>query len=145
MVNSRLLEDLLPRVEKKARQLIARCAEEDIELVVLSTYRDREAQEWLFASNRYRNGPVLTGTRPGFSFHEYRMAFDVLILQCGKPVTPNLRQQNIGKRLYGRLGEIGKELGLEWGGDFHVRKREPGHFHFSDGQTMQALRKAKKR
>lgn len=44
MINSRDLDALHPKVAAMARELIARCHAEGIDLLVTSTYRDAEAQ-----------------------------------------------------------------------------------------------------
>jgi hypothetical protein len=45
--------------------------------------------------------------------------------------------------LYDKAGEIGKALGLEWGGDFSSITDKP-HFQCKKGKTMAELRKLKK-
>lgn len=137
MYFSRSLDELHPRAAKKARQLIELCAAEDIELVVLCTYRDEEAQKALFAFGRTKPGKVVTVRNAGKSMHQFRLAFDVVPMRYGKALWSIGSDTSI-KRIYYRMGELGRSVGLEWGGDaLHRSMREFGHFQFLDGLTRQ--------
>lgn len=139
---SRSLEELHPRVAKKARQLIEACAAEDIELVVVCTYRDLEAERELHAKGRKKPGRKLTEGWPTKSLHPYRIAFDVVPVVNGMIVPHGPYRDE--ERVWNRLGALGKALGLEWGGDFPLRQyKEFGHFQLTEGLTLQQLREGK--
>lgn len=135
MVNSRSLTDLLPVVQKKARALLAAAKAEGIDLLVTSTYRDAECQDALYAQGRTKPGRKVTNARGGQSWHQYRVAFDVVPLFAGKAVWND-------QRLWKRIGELGESVGLEWAGRWKTFRESP-HFQFTGGLTMADLRKGK--
>lgn len=127
MINSRNLSDLHPIVYDLCQQLLARCDYENIDLLVTSTYRDNESQAALYAHGRTIPGRILTNAPPGKSFHNWRVAFDVVPLRNGKPVWGTSGNDLI---LWRRVGNIGKKLGLDWAGDWKTFKEFP-HFQFT--------------
>lgn len=137
MLNSRLIDDLLPPVAERARQLLAACEEAGIELLITSTYRDFEAQDRLYAQGRFLPGQIVTWAKAGDSWHNWKRAFDVVPLRAGKPVW-SIRGHD--KDVWLRVGKIGEDLGLEWGGNW---PRHPDYPHFQDrmGRTLYGLKK----
>lgn len=135
MVNSRSLTDLLPVVQKKARALISAAKAEGIDLLVTSTYRDAECQDALYAQGRTKPGRKVTNARGGQSWHQFRVAFDVVPLVNGKAVWND-------QRLWKRIGELGESVGLEWAGRWKTFPESP-HFQFTGGLTMADLKKGK--
>lgn len=135
MINSRSLTDLLPVVQKKARALLAAAKADGIELLVTSTYRDAECQDALYAQGRTKPGRKVTNARGGQSWHQYRVAFDVVPLIAGKAVWND-------QRLWKRIGELGEGVGLEWAGRWKTFPESP-HFQYRGGLTMADLRKGK--
>lgn len=135
MINSRKLEDLHPKVEEMARQLLAAAENEGIDLLVTSTYRDHESQNELYAQGRTKPGRVVTNARGGRSWHNWRLAFDVVPMRNGKPVWGTSGDDLV---LWKRVGELGKEVGLEWAGDWKRFKEFP-HFQFTNGLTLDDL------
>lgn len=128
------LEALEAETYKRAVALVERAAAAGIPIKVIETHRTRERQAWLYASGRTREGQRVTNARPGYTWHEYGRAFDVVILDgqgkawWGAPVDR-----------WDRLGKIGEDLGLEWGGRF--RFRDLGHFQhtrltFADARKL---------
>jgi len=132
MINSRQIEDLLPKVQTMAITFIERCKQEGIELLITSTYRDKESQAALFAQGRTAPGKIVTNARAGQSFHNYRVAFDIVPLRNGKPVWNTANDDAV---LWKRIGAIGKECGLEWAGEWRTFKEFP-HFQFTGGLTL---------
>lgn len=135
MINSRKLEDLHPTVEEMARQLLSNAADEGIDLLVTSTYRDHESQNELYAQGRTKPGRVVTNARAGRSWHNWRLAFDVVPMRNGKPVWGTSGDDLV---LWKRVGELGKAVGLEWAGDWKRFKEFP-HFQFTNGLTLDDL------
>lgn len=133
MIDSRDINDLLPTIAAKARQLLAQCEAAGIQLIVTSTYRDYERQNALYAQGRTKPGKIVTKARAGFSAHNFRRAFDVVPLKDGKPwwTAPEAAWQKIGK--------IGQDCGLEWGGAWKSFKDRP-HFQDMGGKTLTQLR-----
>jgi len=140
MYFSRSLEDLHPRVAKKARALILCASEEDITLLVTCTYRDREAAKALHAMGRSAAGKWNRLTSY-IDYHQWRMAFDVYPIRYGVPVWTGIHPMD--NKLFHKIGEMGKALGLEWGGDWRTYKRELCHFQLTEGLTMADLERGK--
>jgi peptidoglycan L-alanyl-D-glutamate endopeptidase CwlK len=139
VINSRSLDDLLPPVRERAQALLTRSAEAGIDLLVTSTYRDMESQAALYAQGRTRPGARVTNAKPGQSFHNWRIALDVVPLRQGKPVWGTTGEDG---RLWQRIGEIGEACGLEWAGRWK-KFREFPHFQFTAGLSIEQLRAGK--
>lgn len=133
MINSRKLEDLHPYVAYLAEDLINLCRESGIDLLVTSTYRDMESQQQIYNQGRTpaskaKGEKIVTNARPGQSFHNYRCAFDVVPLVNSKAVWND-------NTVWARIGQLGKEVGLEWAGDWKTFKEFP-HFQYTGGLTL---------
>lgn len=130
MINSRKIFDLHPEVASRCTMHKARCEMElNIELLITSTYRDGESQDALFAQGRTAPGSVVTRARAGESFHNYRVAYDVVPVVAGKPVW------DASHPVWREVGRIGKECGLEWAGDWKTFPEYP-HFQYTGGLTL---------
>ena len=137
MINSRKIEDLLPDVAVKAREFKALALTNGIDVLITSTYRDFESQNALYAQGRTTPGAIVTKAKGGYSWHNYRVAFDVVPVVNGKAVWstsgPNLA-------VWLKLGQLGKFIGLEWAGDWVSFKEYP-HFQYTQGKSLEELRK----
>lgn len=131
MINSRSLDDLLPQVKERAEKFIAACKDEDIDLLVTSTYRDLDSQRALFEQGRTIPGKIVTNARAGQSFHNYRCAFDVVPLVNGKCIWDD-------EYLWNKIGMIGEFCGLTWAGRWTTFK-ETAHFQYTGGLTISQL------
>lgn len=128
MINSRNIADLHPRVQNLARNFIHECEDHGITLLVTSTYRDAESQNALYAQGRTAPGKVVTNAKAGQSFHNWRVAFDVVPIVNGKAVWND-------DALWKKIGAIGQECGLEWGGAWKSIHDTP-HFQFTGGLKL---------
>lgn len=140
MINSRSLDDLVDAVAHKAREHIAKCKAVGVELLITSTYRDADSQNALFAQGRTIKGKIVTNARGGQSAHNYRLAYDVVPLRAGKPVWDTFGEDG---KLWALVGKLGKESGMEWGGDWGRLKDLP-HFQDFNGLTMADLQAGRK-
>ena len=132
MINSRKLEDLHPTVRAKVQQFIQKCDEAGIDLLVTSTYRDHESQAELYAQGRTKPGKIVTKAKPGQSWHNWKVAVDVVPLRNGKPVWGTTGADS---ELWEKVGEIGESVGLEWAGRWKTFK-EFAHFQYTGGLTL---------
>lgn len=129
-----LIQQLLPSLQPMARETLQRAFNIGIPLVVTQGYRSPATQAALYAQGRTAPGAVVTNAPPGWSWHEYRRAFDVAVLDArGNPTWPN------DVALWSRIGQCGKEAGLEWGGDWTGIIDRP-HFQHTGGMTMAQAR-----
>lgn len=151
MINSRSLDDLHPVVRAKALRMVEECEKSGIDLLITSTYRDRESQKALYAQGRTAKGRIVTNAREGQSYHNWRVAFDVVPLRNGKPVwgtSGNGLDNNPEDddtddlELWQSVGAVGRACGLEWAGDWKKFKEFP-HFQFTGGLSLADFQKGK--
>lgn len=136
MINSRSLSDLHPHVRKLAIQFIDKCAEQGIDVIITSTYRDAASQDYLYAQGRTRPGKIVTNAKAGQSWHNYQLAFDFVPIKGGKA------QWN-DTATFVRCGEIAESLGLEWAGRWK-RFREMAHCQKTGGLSIRDLQAGKR-
>lgn len=125
--DSRDLAHLHPRLEPLARSLIEQAAARGIKTVVSCTYRPAALQDQYYAQGRTAPGRRITNARGGESPHNSTLdgkpaskAFDIY------PVTGTQLAPASDPR-WSVLADLGKGLGLVWGGDFRSLKDSP-HF-----------------
>jgi len=132
MINSRSLDELHPIVKEKVQQFIQKCDENGIDLLVTSTYRDHESQNALYAQGRTTPGKKVTNAKAGQSWHNWRVAVDVVPLRNGKPVWGTT---GVDWELWEAVGNIGESVGLEWAGRWKTFK-EYAHFQYTGGLKL---------
>jgi peptidoglycan L-alanyl-D-glutamate endopeptidase CwlK len=141
---SRLISNLNPEVSKLCREHIKNCQEEGIVLLVYDTRRTMKEQALLYAQGRRIDelpiqvirhiideveawqrqglvnapGEIVTNTMK--SNHLSGNAYDCVPSVDGKCVWDD-------GQLWSKVGEIGKKLGLTWGGDWETLRDRP-HF-----------------
>jgi peptidoglycan L-alanyl-D-glutamate endopeptidase CwlK len=133
MINSRKLEDLLPIVKSRVDLFLDLCKQSGIDVIITSTYRDTESQDALYAQGRTIPGSVVTKAKGGESFHNYRCAVDIVPIINGKA------DWNGSHPVWAKLGELGKEAGLDWAGGWKTFK-ELAHFQYTNGLTIKDLK-----
>lgn len=144
MINSRDLKELHPTVAGKAYTFVERCRQAGIDLLVTSTYRDKQSQDALYAQGRTGStagGKIVTNAKGGQSFHNYRVAFDVVPLHNGKPVWGTSTPDD--KALWEKIGVIGEACGLIWSGRWKGKMKEMAHFQYTAGLTLQDFQAGK--
>jgi len=132
-----LIGQLDERVQAMAIQLLRAAHEQGIDLFVANGYRSIEDQDKLYKQGRDPNypGPIVTHAPGGWSWHEYRRAFDVAVIGNNQAERyPN------NPALWHRIGQIGKSVGLEWGGDYTTVQPDLPHFEYHPGLTIQDAR-----
>ncbi len=127
---SRLIQDLIPALQPIAREFMIRCAAEDIPTVLTCTLRSNEEQAALYAQGRTAPGKIVTHAQPGQSKHNTGEAFDVGLKKQDGSMDWNDSNPN-----WLRMGEIGEELGLQWGGRWLGKKRDMPHFELKEIQN----------
>lgn len=122
------ITSLTPATQALAQQLIDACAKAGVPIKLASTLRTRAEQDALYAQGRTAPGQVVTQLRGGQSIHETGQAFDIIPINGGYHAPTAVWQQ---------IGQIGKGLGLVWGGDFKTFKDLP-HFQMPGAKPGQA-------
>jgi hypothetical protein len=104
---SAILRELQPRAASLAKELIDKAKEKAIDARLVSGMRSLAEQEELYARGRTKPGPIITNAK--ISVHNTGLAFDVGVFKNGEYVPEGPE--------YAILGQIGKQIGLVWGGD----------------------------
>lgn len=125
------INTLLPAAQEKAREFMAACIEAGISLKIICGTRTYDEQNELYAHGRTKDGPIVTKARGGYSWHNFGIAWDIGIFDGIRYIEES--------PLYAKAGEIGKRLGIEWGGDWTSIQDEP-HFQLKIGLTLAECR-----
>jgi peptidoglycan L-alanyl-D-glutamate endopeptidase CwlK len=121
--SEKVIDTLLPEVRPWARALVNAAAKKGILIHVTSGYRSYEEQDDLYEQGRSKPGDIVTDARGGYSSHNFGTAFDVTVFEGGQPKWEGEE--------YKTVGQLGKQLGLSWGGDW--RKPDEPHFYLKPG------------
>lgn len=111
---------------------------------ITQTLRNTAYQNSLYAKGRTTPGPKVTNAQGGSSMHEYGLAFDIGIFKDGVYMTGENTAK--GSEAYKIAGQIGKKVGLFWGGDFKGFY-DAGHYQYTgkyDSNTALNLLKSGK-
>ena len=133
------ISTLLPEVRPLARALVHKASALGIQIRVISGFRTYEEQAALYAQGRTTPGRVITNARPGYSNHNFGIAFDVGVFEGARYLGESPK--------YKAVGALGMDIGLEWGGSWKTLVDEP-HFQLrpdwaagmSERQMLAALR-----
>src|SRR5262245_44450853 len=129
------IKTLVPKAQEKAREFLQAVKDAGINAKIIDGSRTFKEQDALFAIGRTKPGHIVTNARGGFSNHNFGVAWDIGIFEGTKFITES--------SLYDKAGRIGKDQGLEWGGDFNSIIDKP-HFQCKTGKTLAQLRTLKK-
>jgi len=106
-----LIQTLQPPVQPIATAFLDRCAAAGIPCEVAQGARSFSEQQAIYDQGRTTPGSIVTKARPGDSYHQYGLAFDVV------PVAyKSLSDWNPTGPHWAAIGQIGEALGLTWGG-----------------------------
>lgn len=130
-VSAQRIARLHPSMRAAATMLLTRAEMQGIKLRITSGDRSYAEQDALYAQGRTKPGGIVTNAKAGESWHNFALAIDVV------PIDKNGHADWDGP--WERIGEIGKSIGLEWGGDWKTFKDRP-HFQMRHGRTLQEMR-----
>ena len=118
MLNSRDIDRLRPDVAANCRAWLELCRAAGLLVLVTGTVRDEEYQQYCF-----ENGTAATPV-PSFHGEQAGLAFDF----C-----QNIKGQEYSdSAFFQRAGELGEQVGFEWGGRWKSFPDRP-HLQWSDG------------
>ena len=102
------------------------------------TLRTFAEQRELYAQGRTKAGRIITQAREGFSYHNYGMAIDIVLID-GKNASWDIKKDfdGDGKSDWIEVVQIFKEYGWEWGGDW--RFKDAPHFQKTLGYSVRSL------
>ncbi len=129
------IKQLHPRLQEKVTQLKAECEKQGVKIGIGECLRTKEEQDALYAKGRTAPGNIVTNAK-GSSYsgmHQWGVAVD-FYRNDGKGAYNN------ADGFFNKVGQIGKQLGLEWGGDWKSIVDLP-HFQLPDwGSTAKKLK-----
>lgn len=121
---SRDIELLHPEMRARCLEFIEACRKSGLIVGISQTWRSKAEQDELYSQGRTKPGSIVTNCRYPYSPHNWGVAFDIY--------------RNDGHGAYNdsdgwfkRCGQVGKKLGLFWGGDFKSFVDKP-HFELPD-------------
>lgn len=121
--------ELHPKLAKKIEKVLIDAQKEGLNVFLFEGYRSIQKQNKLFKSGR-----GVTNASGGNSFHNYGLAADIVFYD--KKGNPSWANHHNWKR----LGEIGKQYGLKWGGDFRNIK-DLTHFEHHPDMSLRDVKK----
>jgi hypothetical protein len=133
-LNTQRLARVNPKIGQLGLRMVDVCAQAGLAILITQGLRSWEEQDALYAQGRTAPGKIVTKARGGQSWHNFGLAFDILVLD------------SVGKADWDaahpgwlRAAAIGKSLGLEWGGDWPKFKDLP-HFQLVGDLTLALCR-----
>ena len=144
---SRKIDDLDRALRPLAREFLAACAAQKLDVLIICTYRAQIEQDALFAQGRTKPGRIVTWaptsehSRADADGLPAARAFDIAVLRNGKIIwgTGGNGMDNDPSdddvddlELWERAGAVGRAIGLEWGGDWPAKQRDYPHFQLKD-------------
>jgi D-alanyl-D-alanine carboxypeptidase/LysM domain len=133
--SDRLLAKLAPPLALLGTQLMRDCHAEGVSIRIQEGFRSWSVQDETYAKGRTAPGHIVTYARGGESFHNFGLAFDIVLLDASGRPTWDAR--NPGWATAGRLGVA---LGLRWGGHWKRLKDLP-HFELRVPLSLEECRR----
>lgn len=133
-------------VKTAAELLVRKSYALGIMVIITEALRTIEYQNKLYGQGRTTPGPKVTNARGGYSNHNFGFAFDfALIGPNGKSILWDTRRSDNLSSLpdWSEVVDIGKSLGLEWGGDWRSFVDLP-HFQMVFGLSTAEYRAGKR-
>lgn len=135
-ITAQRIKTLHPDFQPYALRFIAEAEKAGIKLRITQAYRTCAEQNELYAQGRTKPGDVVTWARCNESMHNFGLAIDVVEIKDGVAVWNNPNWPKIGK--------IGKDIGMVWGGDWTAKKVDRPHFEMTFGRKLADLQKLPK-
>lgn len=141
------IDDMHPYLRKEVLQLYMEANNKllgrGVRLRFSQTLRTMDAQQKLYEQGRTTPGMIVTNAEAGESYHNYGLAFDIVLLYDDGSSRFSEASWDIARGgNWKRLAEFFKAHGWEWGGDW--RRPDYPHFQKSFGYTWQDLQKLEK-
>lgn len=129
---SRKITDMALPAQKAALDFLIECGANDLDVLIICTYRTGTEQDALYAQGRTAPGRIVTHAKAGESRHNLTvdgraaaMAFDAVPMRNGKILWDATGESSAE---WQRMGAIAKKIGLAWGGDWPGVKQDFPHF-----------------
>ena len=109
--NNTKIKTLHPLIRNCVWDLVFHVKKElNIDLIITYAFRSFEEQDLIYEKGRSLIGEIVSYAKSGESYHNYGLALDV---------KPNIsHEEMVNFSFWKKIGDIGKKIGFEWGGDF---------------------------
>jgi peptidoglycan L-alanyl-D-glutamate endopeptidase CwlK len=130
--SERLILSLQLPAQEAARAFLARTRAAGLDARIISATRTYAEQNRLFRQGRYgKAGSKVTNARGGQSNHNFAIAWDIGLFECGAYLT--------GAAAYDRAARAGLVDAIEWGGAWQSFRDAP-HYQLANGLSTAATR-----
>lgn len=109
---------LYPDFADRVREFIVEANYSGFNIDIFSGYRSVEEQAKLYAKGRTAPGQIVTNSKPGYSWHSYGLAVDVV----NRDNNGDWNWFPDGDDAWQQLADIADKYGLDWGGNFRTIK-----------------------
>lgn len=138
------MAELHPTLQQKAAELKKKCAAQGIQILFSECFRTVAEQDALYAQGRTKPGNIVTNAKGSTysSQHQWGIAVDFYLdMDVDGDGSKADDAYNNATRLFDRVGEIAKSIGLGWGGDWKSIKDRPHLYLTNWGNTTATLKK----
>lgn len=104
----RNISELNPEAQFACNLFLKECEKQGLKVLITETYRSQERQNYLYSQGRTNQNKIVTWTK--HSRHTSRRAWDICQNVKG--------QEYSNTTFFRRCGEIARNLGIVWGGDW---------------------------
>jgi peptidoglycan L-alanyl-D-glutamate endopeptidase CwlK len=132
---SRDISSLNPYVAVRARRFLELCKAAGLDVTILVAFRSWDEQDMLYTQGRTRPGDIVTDAMGGDSYHNWGLAFDAAPTKNGQIDWNDTAAFN-------RMGALGQQAGLEWGGNWtsvKINLVDLPHFQYTFGLSTEQL------
>jgi len=134
------LNGVLPEVSEAVKELLAELEAKGLYFIVSLGMRTIAEQNALYAIGRSLAGRKVTNACGGFSWHNFGRAVDLVLVRDGGVIEwENLDTNADGMADYSQMGQMAKNHGFIWGGDFKGLA-DFGHIEYHPGLTLAQAR-----
>lgn len=137
------INQLHPELINKVYELVEACSSQGIGIGISECLRTQAEQDALYAKGRTAPGAKVTNCKGSTysSMHQWGVAFDFYLkmdIDGDGAISDDAYNDSTG--VFSKVGEIGKSIGLEWGGGWKSIKDKP-HFQLPTwGSTATKLK-----
>ena len=128
--SSNALSSLNPHVAVLAQRFLDLTRANNLDVRIYNTFRSWNEEDKLFAKGRTMPGQIVTNARGGDSYHNWGLAFDAAPYENGKISNDTNK--------FKKMGQLGQQVGLEWGGNF-ISIVDLPHFQYTFGLNTWSL------
>ena len=131
---NKVLNTLDPRFKQKVIQFINNARKSGYNVTITDGYRSIQTQKGLYSKGRFGSTEsIVTNAIPGSSPHNFGMAIDFYVLD--KNYLLNFNYTNDMTKTHTEAAQVGKKIGLEWGGDW-TSPYDPPHLEMKGWRAI---------